>query len=409
MSSAAEMIQLSKGKQLILAGTLAIAASLGATYASGMTKAGLVLVAGTGAALAWRLGDEVGADDIASGLKGIALELWQDQDPLELEDDVPDEVVEMFSPPSALKLLTGKLEDLTTPDFWTFKRAAQPAVMVGKRRSGKSRLFSYKAQQLYYGGVSLLIADYHFNPANPDDPEHVNWLPGVDLGEMLVQDPAVLVSTTMSLLTEGRERMKGNRPKDTSVHLLVDEWEGWMKRMEEEDQEFMGKAMEEISYEFAKVGISMSFTCKSIKLKQTGLDSTVFDGADLYLMGTTINTRHQAFPADLASARNRLSAERDQVLTQVDISQRVLIFRDALDGESRVVVTPDLRRAGFHFEEPTDPFERWWKENLETINEFAARGDSLTQLTETLKVRRGEDNPIYVELRDRYNDLTKGE
>lgn len=399
-------MSLSSAKQGLLAGALTATALVGAVHAGGMTRMGLWVVGGFSASLTIRSLIETDIDGLANGALHFGLELFTDL-PTQTEPEAtgPEVVTARAQGISALDFLRGAIEDLTTAEFWTLERAMQPAALVGKRRSGKSRLAAYKMQQLYHAGHLVMIADYHFNPATPDDPEHVNWLPGVDLIEtgILIQSEHELITAIQKLLTEGQQRLTGKRPKTQPVHLLIEEWEGWMNRLSEEDAEFCASAAQQISYEFAKVGVAVSITCKSIKDKTTGLDSTIFDGADLYLMGPAINARHQAFPADLASDRERLSAHRNQMLTRVGVQQRVAVFRDALDGSSRVVVTPDLTQQQFVFQTPEQELAQFLQSHEAEIAEFAAQGKSLRQLTEHLGIRRA--GPVYEAVKARFEQL----
>ena len=400
-------MSLSKAKQSILAGALTVTALVGAVNSGSFTRLSLWVVTGLSGALTVRSLVEVKAEDLAIAAWQFGLELFTDMPTAapEPEASAPEVVTAKAQTSTALDFLRGALEDATTSGFWTLDRASQPAVMVGKRRSGKSKLASYKMQQRYNAGHLVMIADYHFDPANPDNPEHVNWLPGIDLVEtgILIRSEHELIGSIHKLLEEGRARLKGERSKDQAIELMVDEWEGWMNRLSEEDAEFCGKAMQEVSYEFAKVGVSMSFTCKSIKKGQTALDSTIFDGADLYLMGPAINARHQAWPADLASDREKLSSLRDHLISRVGVAQRVAVYRDALEGTSQVVVAPNLTQQQFVFQTPEQELSQFLQTHESAIAEFAGQAKSLRQLTEHLGIRRA--GPVYEAVKARFEQL----
>ena len=296
--------------------------------------------------------------------------------------------------------------DPTTADFWTHKRAKKSAILVGPRGSGKSKLFAYRLQQATASGARTTICDIHYFA---EDDEATVWLPGVadDVFQekYLVTTPEQTLEALLAHEEAVKRRVNGQESNNIALNLFIDEWRGVYRRWSEIEQRRAIKALYYIVDEGRKAKVNVSLSLHSLKKEETGIDSSIVQGCDLYIMGTALEDRANQFPTALD---RKIAEQRNETAARVGVPQRVLVFRDYNSGAAQVVVSPDLRAAiAFAVEESNELTpEAWIAENQDEIDELMASGKrSARQLSEHFNIPRLNSNALYVAIK-RYVEIS---
>ncbi|MGD1941888.1 MAG: hypothetical protein ACFB0G_11305 [Leptolyngbyaceae cyanobacterium] len=293
--------------------------------------------------------------------------------------------------------------DPTTSGFWTPTRANTSALIVGARGSGKSKLFAYRFQQCVASGVHTLVADLHYRG---EDEEKTIWLPQVDdddfIDRFLIESPDEVLMALLRFAAMTRRRVEGEDKDRTPHHLFIDEFEGYWRRWDEVAREQAIDALHYISHEGRKALVNASLSMKVIKREENGIDSSLVQGSDLYLMGRSLADRSNQVPTDLDG--KTLQKERNLQAISIGTPQRALVHIDYLSGEARVVVSPNLTAPlSFELEAPKDDFEAWLTDHRDSIDRLVDEGCSKRQITEQMGIVRSLTNPLYVGLTEYLN------
>lgn len=278
--------------------------------------------------------------------------------------------------------------DPTTPDFWTKKRIEASKILCGIRGSGKSVLSEYIVSMLI-DGTDLLISDRHY------DNEESGWLLTMD--KQLFQDKILIPTafdTYKALCRYRRELQKriaaGNKSAQP-IHILIDEWGGCWREWDEQQQTDVISILEFINEEGRKYHVNYTLIVHQLTEKRTGLPEAVTTAVDLYLLGDAISATTYTFPASLSVDRKRLIGERQQVIAGLTVPQRAVVYRNSLEGQARVIVTPDLNEPPkIEIQDVSDSLEQVWETDI-----------SARAMCEKLGItNRRKDNPRYIEVID---------
>jgi hypothetical protein len=308
-----------------------------------------------------------------------------------------------------LKGMTPK-QDLTTPNFWTPKRAGQSSIIVGARGLGKSVITAYQFQQsLTLKNTRSLLCDPHFDAVDHDgNPLGCDWLPGVDREEVrrryLISMEELLdyLLDTEASIAAGRE---GEAVREAEI-CFCDEWDGiirYWKKHHPLRWESGLRAIDVIFDEGRKFKKNLKLVTHSLKKARTELDSSVVAQCDLFIVGAnTYGDASEQLPTDIN--RKAISQQRQEIAKKLDIPARAVGYRDCITGEAAIIVAPDLSTpVKFKLEIPDDPMA-WLDQNKTAIDKMIAQGKSKTAIADALSIQRiltGEKaDPRYVVLTD---------
>jgi len=289
------------------------------------------------------------------------------------------------------------VHDLTTPDFWTAKKALRPKLYIAGQGGGKSKLAAFQFQQQNAAGAIARIADKHFWA--PDEDKTV-WMPGVPDDQFaqfyLVESAADVHQYLLTLQDETQARLSGQSQDLRPHHFTIDEFDSYWRDWDEVEQAEVQAAIQTINFEGRKVKTAVSLTIKASKKGMNGIDSAIVNGCDLYLMGRALAMTSNQLPTDLDKS---LQQERNQVARQLEHPQRALIYQNALTGEAQVVVSRALDSTiQFELTEP-ETWEHWLHQHQAELDRLVSEGSSLRAISEHFSIARKNDNPFYVNLK----------
>lgn len=287
--------------------------------------------------------------------------------------------------------------DPTSREFWTPKRARASKIYVGARGAGKSYLVNFHCSQMAESGIDLKISDRHY-----PEGDHT-WLQGIDRktfeDRYLIRDAEDTYQALMHLQSTLHNRVEGISKDRTPKHLVLDEWRGLVRKWSKSQVKTAIQALQFIFDEGRKYGVDVSIVCHGLTRESTELDESITGAADLYLMGDALSQTTYTYPASLARERGKLLDERQRLVGEVQPAQRVLIYRDAISGESYPVVAPDLSQPGLLTVDAAPSLESWLDQNMPAIQDGIAAGKTARQISEALGVRRSKDNPQWIALK----------
>lgn len=136
--------------------------------------------------------------------------------------------------------------------------------------------------------------------------------------------------------------MPAQHPRNRYASHAIDEWGGGWRQWSEYEQADAIQALQTISEEGRKFTVNVTVILHKLTKQDTGIDEGLSGAADLYLMGDAISQTTWTFPASLRSQRDQLLKDRRAQLAAVEVAQRVMIYRDPITGDARIVVAPDL-------------------------------------------------------------------
>ena len=297
--------------------------------------------------------------------------------------------------------LTTSTVDPTTAEFWTVKRARASKIYVGARGSGKSYLVNFHCGQMAEACIDLKISDRHY-----PEGEH-EWLAGIDRATFeqryLLRTADDTFGAILHLQQTLHNRIEGLSQDRSPKHLVLDEWGGLVRKWTPQETKAAVQAIAFIFDEGRKFGVDVSLVVHGLTREKTELDEAITGAADLYLMGDSLSQTTYTYPASLARERGRLLDARQRLIAEVQPPQRVLVYRDALSGETYPVVAPDLSTPDRL--EVAPAADEWLAENADSIRELVKRGYSARQISDHLKVKRSKDNPQYQALKQFLQEL----
>lgn len=292
--------------------------------------------------------------------------------------------------------------DPTTPEFWTEKRARTSKIYVGSRGSGKSVLVNFHLTQMAAAGIDLKISDRHYPNGE------FQWLPGVDTATLesryLLRTAEDSYQAIMRLQEVLHNRIEGLSQDLRPKHLVIDEWNGLIRKWTPAQTTAAVEAISFIFDEGRKFGVDVSLVVHGLTREKTELPEPVTGAADLYLMGDALSQTTYTWPASISAERPKLLQARAGLVAQVSPPQRVLIYRDALSGEVYPVVAPDLSTAPPV--EVATTVEDWAQAHRDSVKAMVQQGLSLRKISEKLKVARKSTDPHYEALKGLIAELS---
>lgn len=177
-----------------------------------------------------------------------------------------------------------------------FIRASK--MIFAPKGSGKSRYLSYEVVRFLQENpdAELRIGDIHF------DEEESEWLPGVPtkilLEKFVCKKPAEVLNLFRRARKVLRNRIDKSLRNEPFFKLVCDEFDGFMRRIEEKEREEVAEIIQEIEDEGRKYKVRVVIVAHSFKKEQTGIDATAIAQMDILALGKALADPTAKFPAD---------------------------------------------------------------------------------------------------------------
>lgn len=228
--------------------------------------------------------------------------------------DTPDEPEQEYKPVLPQSALNSSLQKVATENEvnlnWIPEIVPQSKIIVGARKSGKSRFMRYLLADyiLTYPTDEWFVIDPHYEAYenseefDKNNPENA-WLLGVE-PELLknriidnVQDGYTKITEVYGILRD-RISKKTKYPKVPRIMLFIDEFEAYKKGLSDEQFENVIEFIEVAQDEGRKFGVEATIGMHSLKKERTGIDSTVIAQMYWLLFENAASDRATVFPAD---------------------------------------------------------------------------------------------------------------
>jgi hypothetical protein len=272
-------------------------------------------------------------------------------------------------------------------DSWLTQQMIRASKFVlGAKGTGKSEWIRYEARRFRAenpNGV-LRIVDIHYDADEP-------WLVGMgDESGYVASDAATGMAFIREMRAIGEQRIKDSEKSGVPYKLIIDEYQGFCDRSET-DSEFVAKAVQFSQDELRKYQVNVTLTAKSIKEKQTGLDSSIISQMDLLALGNSLADATNKLPHDINA--KELTAKR-QAVAALPGCKYACVYRELGEEPQIKVIPEDLpqRSASITFavlEDELTEDEIWLAGQSDRIAEMVATGLSRSKIYKQLGVSRG--------------------
>lgn len=224
--------------------------------------------------------------------------------------------------------------------------------VVGEMGTGKSVLLSYMAS-LFLSICpegELKIIDPHF-----DEDEGAKWLPGIPVDHLIKH----YVTRTEGLsffrsagkllrdrVTNGiklKKTVNGvqvDNPECKPFHLICDEFDAFLPKLNQSEQDEVLQILQETQYEGRKFGVDITLGLHTVKKSVMGVDSSVLFPMNLFILGSILADRNNIFPMDW----DRVALLKSQEATQSSLKpgQGVACTFRRLNKPPKTVVIPHV-------------------------------------------------------------------
>ena len=276
-------------------------------------------------------------------------------------------------------------EDLTTPDFWQPSLAIQSFILAGSRGTGKSQVANWLFTNALAAGVDAKMSDRHYDR---DDPEATEWCPGMSRDDferkLLIETVSATLAAVTNLQRELQWRIDNKRRDLPKKHLFIDECNGFFSYLTDHQKQAVKIAIDFIMREGRKFGVNITLIFHDFTKEECVLGEGTRNQFHLMLTGDAISNTTWVIPAAVTNKRKQLLAEREAFCQRLSKHQRVIVYRNPVSGEVKVVVAPNFE---------TDPLVC---EVVDSDDELRQRviplleqGKGITAIAQELNISRG--------------------
>jgi hypothetical protein len=182
--------------------------------------------------------------------------------------------------------------------------------VFGNKGSGKSSYMAWEAIQFcsQFPNGKLYIGDIHAD----GDVGSTKWLPYLDTEQLtkkvLAVEPLSIFKIIKALAQLLIDRKKagcklGIHPECFPVKFIWDEVMGTLDEFDDNQIEFVVKALEKIQLQGRKYGIEVTLGLHSIKKMKTGFDSSFFQNLTILALGNAITDNTVKYPSNFDIAQ----------------------------------------------------------------------------------------------------------
>lgn len=278
----------------------------------------------------------------------------------------------------------------------------QSKVICAPKGSGKSVLASYLSARFVAENPDgeLRICDPHFSLRSAEYAEDETiWLPGIPKNvvseQYLVKDADSAFKMFLRLRQEGRRRVDNELKNEPELHLLCDEFDGYVKRWSDNQlEEIVGPKgiIQEVQDEYRKYHVNCSLIVHSLKKENTGVDSSAFAQMDMLFLGSSLADPNTKYPADIEP--KRLLAAQQMMQQQLEKQDGFACVVRKLNEPAQIQVVPwinpmdhALQYGGGVAQKPAEvkeiPEDLSWEEKLERLKQWVIQQGTVSD--ETLK------------------------
>jgi hypothetical protein len=240
-----------------------------------------------------------------------------------------------------------------TSDFWSTSKC-----VVGAKGTGKT---TFMAQEYYHSvrasvndkPSTVYCVDVHHDAQDPK----YRWFDGLDPDledALFVTKAKDGLKIFRRVFAEAHRRVDNKLKNEGLLKLIIDEYNGFITRLSEDERKEVTKMNEFIQFECRKFNVEVTLGVHNIKkgdgkTSGSGLDSTVVENMCLIALGNTIGDSNISFPADIN--RKQLMADIQIIRSQLPekFPARPAVVRE-LGGSAEIRLLPKVDTSVFVFD-----------------------------------------------------------
>lgn len=281
--------------------------------------------------------------------------------------------------------------DAERDDSWlTDSMIKASKIVLGVKGSGKTTWLRYEVRRWLAACPegTIRVVDLHHAEESPE------WLPGIDPEDYLATTASEALAVVREMRAIGDKRIASKTHKHPPHKIVLDEFEGILLRLSEDEQEEIIEAIRFCENELRKYNVTSTITFKSPKKENVRLDSSTIAQMDWLMLGKSLADSTVKWPADLDV--KGLLQERSKVAA-LPGCQYACVYREQSEDAVIKVIPTDLaeRTEAIQFKSAGElsEFDQWLETNRAEIESRLQAGESRTSISKVLGIKRDKDNP----------------